>query len=173
MADEENKTDGASKGKSPVKTIVTIMGILILEAVLIIGAMMYLSNPDKLMAEAVPDQDTEGEKIVEILVLDDRLPNSRQGINYLYDTEIWAHVKQKHNGGVSEELERYRNEIRSDLIAIWKTSEPRHFLEPKMENLTRKVHALMSQRFGNDLETSEPIVRKVVIVSGPAIRVDG
>jgi hypothetical protein len=39
--------------------------------------------------------------------------------------------------------------------------------------LTRKVYALLSDRFGMDQESEEPIVTKVVIVMGTGLRIDG
>ena len=160
--------------KGGLKKIIFVAGLLIFEAVVILGAMTVLKGPETVQADNVlPELKPEDEKTVEVLVLDDRLLNSRSGVNYLYETEIWVHVKKKHEENVADELNRFRNELKSELMAIWRTSEPRQLMEPKMENLTRKVQTLLDRRFGIEGETGEPIIQKCLIVSGPGFRVDG
>lgn len=168
---QENQTEGKGGRK---KGLMVIGGVVIFEAVLIIGAMMLVGGPEPVKAsDVLPDAQPESDKIVEILVIDERLPNNRQGINYVYDTEVWVHTRNRYEAMVSDELNRFRNEIKAELMAIWRTAEPRHLQEPRMENLTRKVYALLSQRFGDDTESEEPVISKCVIVSGPGFRVDG
>ncbi len=81
----------------------------------------------------------EAEKIVAVLVLDGRLPNNKSGITYLCGTEIFVHVKKRYSEQVAGELQRFRNEIKADITAICRTSDPQRFQEPKLESLTRKV----------------------------------
>ena len=58
------------------------------------------------------------------------------------------------------------------------TEPPQHFQEPRLENLTRKVYALLNERFGVDKNSKsedgqpQPIVTKVVIVMSTGFRVD-
>lgn len=162
------------KKKSGLRGLIVIAGMLLVEAVVIIGAMTVVAGPKPVQAaDILPELQPEEEKTIEVLVLDDRLPNSRSGANYLYDTEIWVHVKKKHEEHVSNELDRFRNELKAELMAIWRTADPRQLQEPKMENLTRKVQTLLDSRFGRDSESSEPIIQKTLIVSGLGFRVDG
>ena len=56
--------------------------------------------------------------------------------------------------------------------AIWRTADPQHFKEPRLETLTRKVTALLRDRFGSDDEAGGSIVEKCVIVMGTGFRVD-
>ncbi len=114
----------------------------------------------------------EEDRIMEILVLDARLPNNRSGITQIFDTEIYVQVKRKFHTRVAGELEQFRNEIRAEITAIWRTSDPQHFQEPKLENLTRKVYALLNGRFGRDPVSGEPIISKSVIVMGTGLRID-
>ncbi len=90
--------DGQRKSrKSPLRLVIVIGGILVTEAVVIIGAMMFLGGPrDVEAAEAPAVLDApEEEQIVEILVLDAKLPNNKSGVTYLYDTEIYVQVKKR------------------------------------------------------------------------------
>ena len=162
------------KKKSPLRMIILVGGILALEAVVIIGAMMLLGGPPPVeAAEAAATLETpESERIVEILVLDARLTNNKSGVTYLYGTEIYVQVKRLHSDRVSEELEQFRHEIKSEITAIWRTAEARHFQEPRLETLTRRVRTMLTDRFGVDHERDEPIISKCVIVMGMGFRIE-
>ena len=168
--------DGQRKRRtSPLRLVLVLGGILVVEAVVIIGAMMILGGPPNVEAAEVPAVMTapEDERIVEILVIDAKLPNNKSGMTYLYDTEIYVQVKKRYSEQVAEELQQFRNEIKSEITAIWRTCDPRDFQEPKLQSLTRKVGALLTDRFGVDQQLSEPIMSKCVIVMGTGFRVDG
>ena len=175
MAEETTTTESPAKsGKLRVKTIVVIAIILVVEAAVIVGGMRFLGGPaeadagEGALLAGVPEED----KITEIKIVNTRLPNSKTGVTYLYDTEIYAQVKRKHADRVNEELEQFQHEIRAELTALWRTSEPEHFREPRLETLSRKVGAMLNDRFGNEPETGEPIITKCVIVMGTGFRVD-
>ena len=174
----ERPDQSAPRGrKGSFKMILAVLGLLVFEAALIVGAMMIIGGEPKVAGaddSTLPEVETaEDEKIVEILVLDGKLPNAKTGITYLYDTEIYVQVRRKYADRVNSELEQFYNEIKADISAIWRTSEPQHFKEPKLENLTRKVYALLNERFGTDPDDGEPILVKCVLVMGTGFRVDG
>lgn len=172
---EETPTATPEAPKKSKKTMIMVVVILVVEAVGIIGAMKFLGGgPAPVHAsehEATP-QKSEDDKIVETQVLKAQMPNNKSGVTYVYDSEIYAQVKQKHLAAVEEEIEQFQNEIKADITAIWRTAEPQYFQEPKLENLTRKVYAMLNERFGNDKETNEPIVTKCVIVMSTGFRID-
>lgn len=171
-AADENK-EQQNAGGSGKKTIGIVAAVLVLEAVLVVGAVMYFVGPSSVEATHMPDGDiADDDRIVETLILDAKLPNNRTGVTYLYDTEVYVQTKQKHTERVSRELEQFQNEIRAELTAIWRTAEPYHFQEPRLENLTRKVCAMLNGRFGNDPNTEEPIITQCVIVMGTGFRID-
>ncbi len=115
----------------------------------------------------------DANKIVEVLIVEERLLNSRSGMHYLYETEIWVHVRKRNEAAVLSELEQCRNEIKAEVIAMWRTAMPEQLEEPRMENLTRKVQAMLQERFGKDEKSKEPRIEKALIVAGPGFRVDG
>ncbi len=160
--------------KSPLRLVIVVTGILVLEAVVIIGAMSMLGGPPEVEAAEVPAilEAPEDEQIVEIMVLDAKLPNNKSGVTYLYDTEIYVQVKKRYADQVAEELQQFRNEIKSEITAIWRTAEMRHFQEARMESLTRRIQTLLSDRFGVDRQRDEPIISKCVIVMGMGFRID-
>jgi len=157
-----------------MKLMIVLGGILAVEAVVIIGAMLILGGPPDVEAAEVPAvmMAPEEERIVEILVLDAKLPNNKSGMTYLYDTEIYVQVKKRYSDQVDEELQQFRNEIKSEITAIWRTAEMRHFQEPRLESLTRRIQSMLSDRFGVDLQRDQPIISKCVIVMGMGFRID-
>jgi len=166
--------DGKNRRKSPLRLIIILGGILAVEAVVIIGAMMILGGPPNVEAAETPAVMTapQDERIVEILVIDAKLPNNKSGMTYLYDTEIYVQVKKRYSDQVGEELQQFRNEIKSEITAIWRTAEVRHFQEPRMETLTRRIRTMLSDRFGVDHQRDQPIISKCVIVMGMGFRID-
>ncbi len=150
-------------------------GILVVEAVVIIGAMMLLGGPPAVDAAVPPAtlDAPEDEKIIEILVIDGKLANNKSGVTYLYDTEIYLQVKQRYADRVNAELAQFRNEIKSEITAIWRTADVRHFQEPKLQTLTRRVQTMLDERFGVVPGEEEPIISKCVIVMGTGFRIEG
>jgi flagellar basal body-associated protein FliL len=176
MAEETPAAPEApAKKKSNMKMMVMVVVILVVEAVGIVGAMKMLGgSPQQVSAVDVVkhDEASEDDKIVEVKVMESRMPNNKSGVTYVYNTEIYVQVKTMHQEKVEEEVDQFQNEIKSDLTAIWRTAEPQYFQEPKLESLTRKVYALLNERFGQDKETNQPIVSKVVIVMSTGFRID-
>jgi hypothetical protein len=157
-----------------MRLILVVGSILVVEAVVIIGAMTLLGGPPEVEATEVPAvlEAPEDEQIVEILVLDGKLPNNKSGVTFLYDTEIYVQVKKRYADEVAEELSQFRNEIKSELTAVWRTAEPRHFQEPRLQTLTRRIQTMLGDRFGVDKQHDEPIISKCVIVMGMGFRID-
>jgi hypothetical protein len=158
------------------KTVIMIACILLVEAVVFVGAMWKFLGGHPAEAEAADaahtQQATEDDKIVEALVLEAKMPNNKSGVTYLYPTEVYVQVKKRHAEHVKGEIEQFQNEIKAEILAIWRTAEPQHFQEPRLENLTRKVYAMLNDRFGMDKEREEPIIAKVVIVMSTGFRID-
>jgi len=176
MADEaQQEKDEVTKKPLNLKAIIMVMVMLIAEAGIIVGVLMVVGKPADVSAvepgvgEVAPSED---DKVVEMLVLDAKLFNNKSGMSYMYDTEIYAHVKKKFETKVAGELEQFQNEIKAEIASIWKTCEPNQFQEPKNESLTRKVYALLNARFGVDQETGDPLVSKCIVYMGTGLRVD-
>jgi flagellar basal body-associated protein FliL len=184
MADKPNKSDATAapaEGAAPAApakgggmkfAIVTVV-LLVVEAAVLGGIFMMLNKPKSAEAEApVVHIDPEEEKLVEVLVLNERLANDRSGLTFVYPTEIYVQVKKKHEAVVTEEIERLKNELRADIVALWRTAEPQHLQEPRMESMTRRVETLLRERFDKHGTEEEPVVQKCVIVSGTGIRMN-
>ncbi len=173
-AENASKKSESKDSGSQMKTIVIVATILLIEAAAVIGVLMFIAGPSTVGATglATTDEIVGDERIIETMVIHAKLPNSRSGVTYLYDTEIYVQTKERHAGRVNRELEQFNNEIRAAITAIWRTAEPHHFQEPNLETLTRNVDALLSDRFGLDPMTEEPVVQKSVVVMGTGFRID-
>jgi len=184
MADKAEKTekteskpeggDGAAKPKGKGKLFIMIGGLLVVEAVAIIGASMLLGGPDHTEASVLEIDPlvAEQEKIVELKVLDSRFPNQKSGVTMVYQTEVYVQSRAKHSEAVKAELEQFAVELRAEIAAIWKTAEPQDFQEPKLETLTRRVEAMLQERFGNDTTDGTPRITKCIVVMGSGFRMD-
>lgn len=163
----------ASGGKK--KTLIMIAALLFVEAAVIFGAMKFLGGgPKEVSAVQVAhgEETDEGDRIVETLVLEASLPNNKSGVSYIYATEIYVQVRERHLEKVEGEIEQFQNEIKAEITAIWRSAEPQYFQEPKLENLTRKVQSMLNERFGMDKEHNEPVIHKVVLVMSTGFRID-
>jgi hypothetical protein len=181
MADKAEKKEEAKpaeaeapkKGGGGLKFAIITAVLLVLEGVVLGGLFMMMNKPKAAEAtEPTVHVDPEEEKVVEVLVLNERLANDRSGLTFVYPTEIYVQVKKKDEEWVTEEIERFKNEIRADIAALWRTSEPHHLQEPRMESMTRRVETLLRERFDKKDGETEPILQKCVIVSGTGIRVN-
>lgn len=148
--------------------------VLLAEAAAFVGFMTLAGGPSTAEAgsalEIMPGDPDNA--VIETLVLDARLQNNRSGVTYVFDTEIWVQVRAGHQEIVEREIARVHNEIRAEINSTWKACEPRELRESGLETVTRKIYALLSDRFGLDVETGEPVIIKCVIVAGTGFRAD-
>ncbi|NNM27751.1 MAG: hypothetical protein HKO59_17565, partial [Phycisphaerales bacterium] len=89
MADAAESTDSKRK-LPPLKSMIVVAILLVGEAAVLVGAMMFIGKDPDVAAANDAELDpilAEQEKIVEVLVLDAKLPNAKSGVSYLYSTE--------------------------------------------------------------------------------------
>lgn len=91
--------EAPKKGGLPIKTIGLVAGMLIAEAVLIVGLLSMFNKPSEVkgvdLEHAVPD---DSETLVEIPLINERFTNGSSGRVWLWDTEIIVQSKKKHAG---------------------------------------------------------------------------
>lgn len=173
MADEavEGEEGGGNK-----KTIIVVGGLLAAEAIVMTLAFMLFAGEPQVAAgtgiEKLSEAELEAERIVEIEVLDEKLPNAKRGVTFIYDTRIYVQVRNRYAETMQRELDQFRNEIKAEIAGLWRTSDPRVFGEPRLETINRKLSVMFQDRLGTDPETGDPIVKKVVVVLGAGFRVD-
>lgn len=165
----------ARTGHERWRTVVTVVVLLLLEAFLIIGAVaLFKDNPGAVSGASAAGTRKGWDvapEIIEIPVLNGNLYNERSGIAYVYSTEVFAHVKGRNADVVRRHVSQFRQEIRSEIAALWREAEPRHLKEPRLETLTRLVHAHLDRRLGVDPADSDPLILKTIVVQGTGFRV--
>ncbi|MEM6332707.1 MAG: hypothetical protein AAF823_05145 [Planctomycetota bacterium] len=175
MPDE--KTDAAAspapeKKGLPIKTIVAVAVVLVIEAVAISAVFLLAQGPEPVQADsAAIDAAAEGERPVEYMVVADKFQNTRTGRAYLYDTEVYIVVKNKHLNEVADAIERMRARVSTDIAEVFRKAEPAHLLEPELATLRRQIHASLTDRLGYDAD-DEPLVIEVVIPRCKQYRAD-
>ncbi len=147
----------------PIKTIVILVGVLVLEAATVMVVFMIAGKPPDVTA-AAPEEDPalKLEEPVEELVVEDRFPNLTTGVSYIYDTQVYVVVKAKHQERVKEDLEKMRARIATDISQIISRAQPAHFAEPTRATLSRQIKAALDERLGKDAD-GELIAQQVLI----------
>jgi len=173
MPDENAQPEAESPKKGlPIKTIIAVAAVLLIEAVAISAVFLLAQGPEPVAAdEAAIDAAAEGERPVEHMVVSDKFQNTRTGRAYLYDTEVYIVVKQKHLAEVTTQLDMMRARISTDIAEVFRKAEPSHLLEPELATLRRQIKAALTNRLGHDAD-DEPLVMEVVIPRCKQYRAD-
>ena len=175
MAEADNAKQAApeaEKKKLPIKAILIVAAVLLVEAVAISAVFLLSGGPSEVQAEDMAnDPALLAEQPAEVLVIADKFQNTRVGRTLLYDTEIYIVVKQKHRAEVEQTLERLSASIKSDIAAIFRRAEPAQLTEPDMATIRRQVRAELEDRLGQD-EQGESVIQEVLIPTCTQFRAD-
>ena len=157
MADENNAKDAVqaepAKKKFPLKAIILVVAILVIEAGAIIGVMTLGGGPEKVQAES-GELDTEADlnKFVEVFLLQEKFQNMRTGRAFLYDTTINIVVKKKNQEDVAKLIEENTARIEADISNVFRKAEPAYLGEAALTTIRRQVKAALNTRIGLDDE---------------------
>jgi len=167
MADEKpdkEATDDEQKKKSPMLTLAIVALVMVLEAVAVVGFIMFSgSGTADATANSIEGEElAEQEKTVEIPLVDGRFQNHTSGNAWTWNFEAVLQVKKKNEEKIAAELERRQAEITEGIALIIRRSAHAHLMEPGLETLHRQVAAYIEQVFGFDPE-GEPLVERVLI----------
>lgn len=167
MAEQNNNAKAAapeaSKRKLPVRTMIIMAVVLLVEGLAIAGAFMLSGGAADVKADpAKIDEAAKLEQPVEELVLDGRFANMRLGYTVVYTTKVVVKVKRKHQDRVQQAIEQRAAELEEAVQTIFRRAEPTQLKEPTLATLRRQVQAELDRIFQQD-ENGEPIVLSVVI----------
>lgn len=91
----------------PVKTIAAVAVMLIVEAVVIVGAIKFFGKPAEVKGVGLEHAEhDEGGALVEIPLLHEKFTNNSSGRMWIWDTEIILKSKKKHAGEPEAEGEK-------------------------------------------------------------------
>jgi len=161
MAEESKKESG--KKKLPLKMILIMAGMLLIEGAAITAAFWFAGGPTAVKADPLANTAAiEAEQPVEHLVIRDKFQNTRTGRNYLYDTEVYVTVPKKHEEHVKKALEAQQGQLRAEIATIFRRAEPAHLNEHDRATITRQIDAVLQRHLKQDAE-GEPYIRSTFI----------
>jgi len=164
MAEKDNKEQVEAKKKLPLKTIAVLLAVLLIEAGAISAVFLLAGGPANVKGDAAEeDKEAMANRPVEQLVVQDKFQNTKTGRTYLYETEVYIVVRQKHQKKVEAELESKRAQITTDISTIFRRAGPVHLLEPTLATITRQIKAALDERLDPEEETGESRVMEVLI----------
>lgn len=155
--------DPAPKKKLPLKAIVIVLVLLVVEGAAVFMLAGGKGKPKETKAaEHVDPNAGQAEKLVEALVLKDRFPNAHTGRSWIWDTEIQVQMKQKHNQHITDLLTARAAEIKTGIARIWRTAQHNHFNEPGLETLTRQVTEFLDSVLGLNADGKSYLERVLI-----------
>lgn len=167
MADarpDKEPTPETPARKSSLKVILMVAVIMLVEAGVLIGVAMFTRSPEvKADSGFVTSQEEALNRIVEVPVVHDRFPNSKQGVLYLYDTQVTARVKVRNQKIITEFAENNQALIKTTIAALWRNAEPRHFDEPLLSTLTRQAEEALKEIMPRDPTSGESLIDKILL----------
>ena len=172
MAQQSDNSEEGQKKKLPIKTLLILAAVFVIEGVVIATVFVVAGKPADVQADgAVEDLASMAELPVEEMVVADKFPNSKRGRTYIYDTEVYIVVKQKRQSEIRGQLDSMAAQISADIRTIVSRAEPNHLLEPTLATIKRQIKAALDERLGRD-EEGLSRVEKVVITKFTQFRAD-
>lgn len=173
MAEQNDNAKQKTGGKKlPLKTILVLVAVLLVEGLAVSALFWFAGKPADVRADgSAMEQAALREEPVEVLVVEDRFQNTRTGRTYLYSTEVYIVLANKHQDRVTADLESMKAQVHSDIATIFRRAEPAHLLEPELATLRRQIRATLDKHLGFD-EEGNPIVQEVLIPKCIPFRAD-
>ena len=167
MSDAKHEKEEAPKApEAPAKksSLKVIIMVAVIKAGVLIGVAVLTRSPEvKADSGFLSEQEAELNRIVEVPVVHDRFSNSKQGVLYLYDTQITARVKASHQQTITEFVEGNQALIKTTIAALWRNAEPRHFDEPLLSTMTRQAEEALKQIMPKDPTSGESLIDEILL----------
>lgn len=170
MADE-NTTSSEKSSKGSLKAAIIIGAVLLIEGATIMGTMYFSGGPSEASA-GLDDAALEADRLVEVLLLENKFDNRMAGIAYLYDTAIYITTRNANKTSVEQTIEASKASITVEVGAVFRRADPAVFQEPTYATLSRQIKAVLDQRFGTD-DRNLPVVHDVLILKCIGYRAEG
>jgi len=172
MADQkDNQTEPLGK-KMPVKTMIVVVASLLIEGLAISAAFMFSGGPAAVKADGAIDGDLEQmDKLVEVLIVEDRFSNYKEGRLFYYDVKIFIVIRNKDKEQIEQKVKDMNATISEDIATIVRSAEPAHLMESTLSTLKRHLREALDARLGRD-DQGESRIEDVVVTKFNKIRGD-
>lgn len=164
----------ASKKKPPLKMLIVLGVVMLVEGLAIAGAFMLAGGPSDVEATTQgEDAESKENQPYEVIVISGKFQNTLSGQPFLYDAEIYITVKRKYALEMSDEGEEepgivpnmiagMEARINSEVTTIFRRAQPAHLNEPDRQTIKRQLKAALNDLLGQDPD-GEPYVLDVIV----------
>lgn len=147
-------------------------GLMLVEGVVVFGAVKMLSAPAKSEAAQLHgDAHAAEEALVELSLVEDRFQNMQTGRVWLWDVQIFLKVKAKHEEHVQFVLQARAAEIKEGISLLFRRASHTQLKEPGLETMNRQITAYVNEVIGADDE-GHPFVERVMIPRCKGLQID-
>ncbi len=172
MAEQQQNANGEEKKKFPLKTIIVLVAVFLIEAVVIAAVFMLSGGPEPAKAQgAEEDLKAKAQEPVEVLVVEGKFINSKSGRTYVYEAQVFVVVKRKHEEQTITDVKNMQAQIANDVRTVIARAEPAQLAEESLSTIIRHIQQQLEERLGKD-EEGNSIVQEVVIGSWTRFRAD-
>lgn len=164
MAEQTPQSEESTpKRKLPMKTMIVVASVLLIEGIAISGAFLLAGGPIEIKAEGgLEGIMDDAEKSVEAIVVAEKFPNARQGRVFVYDTEVYIVIKKKHQEEIEAQLKEMSAQISTEIRTIFARADPNHLLSADLSTLSRQIKSILDGKLGNDEEGKSRIDRVLI-----------
>ncbi|MBZ0173249.1 MAG: hypothetical protein K8E66_12770 [Phycisphaerales bacterium] len=164
MADEEKSVEPTDepKKKSPL-ILFGVVGVMMLAEALGVYVLMSMGGPSTSGAmDDLAYVEDEEERLVEVLLVEDRFINISTGRVWQWAATIHLKVKHKNLERVETEMAKREAEVKEGVAEIIASAQDRHLREPGRETVKRQFTAYVNDMFGVDAEGENRVERVVI-----------
>ncbi len=176
MADKDKKdkaekpaeaaAEAPKKKGLPLKTIIVIAAIMLVEGVGVFFVLGALGGPKAgKAAETHELKHDDSEETQEVRVLekeDEKFQSHSSGQVWLWNVSVVLQVKKKNSERVEKVKDNRTAEIKEGLSQIIGRAQLSQLKEPERQSLNRQVSALLEKIFGQDSD-GKPLIERVLI----------
>lgn len=171
--DKQEKPPEAAPAESPkkkglpLKTIIIIAAIMIVEGVGVFFVLGSLGGPKASHAETdtktLAHDDSEETAEIRLLEKDDeKFQSHSSGQVWVWNVSVYVQVKNKNSERVERVLETRKAEIKEGLSQIIGRAQIAQLKEPERQSLNRQVTALLEKMIGQDTE-GKSLIERILI----------
>lgn len=172
-ADKSGSGPAAGGGlKQRLKVALIVAAVLVLE-VATVTLTITLSGGPRAASGRTSEAEAQAQenRPVELLLIKQQFVNERSGHQYLYDTEIYIAVRQKHHDQMKAQVEAKKAQITADLAALFRRADPEILKEDELTTVRRQIRSVLDDRMGRDAD-GKPLVQDLFITRCVGVRTD-
>jgi flagellar basal body-associated protein FliL len=163
----EGAADAAPKKGLPLKTLIVVAALMVVEGVGLFFVLGALGGPKP--ANAATDSkhlaEDESEETTEVRLLekeDEKFQNLASGQVWVWNVTVVLQVKNKNEERVADRISARKFEIKEGISQIIGRSQIAQLKEPERQSLNRQISAFLEKIIGQDSD-GKPLIERVLI----------